>query len=111
MPADPDVEFEFQSPYQSDLPANPNADLEFPDLEPQSPVSSQSVQLTYGTSLKRVILSEADNNSDPPGVRKEAAKNSATKVQRAAAENLRAVGPVRGWREISKTTTEGLLLS
>ena len=55
--------------------------------------------------------SEADSNSDPPGVRKEAVKNSATKVQRAAAENLRAVGPVRGRGEISKTTTEGLLLS
>ena len=55
--------------------------------------------------------SEADSNSDPPGVRKEAAKNSATKVQRAAAENLQAVGPVRGRREISKTTTEGLPLS
>ena len=32
--------------------------------------------------------SEADSNSDSPGVRKEAAKNSATKVKRAAAENL-----------------------
>ena len=55
--------------------------------------------------------SEAHSHSDPPGVRKEAAKNSATKVQRAAEENLRAVGTVRGRGKINKTATEGLFLS
>ena len=43
--------------------------------------------------------SEVDSNSDPPGVRKEAATNSATKVQRAAAENLRAV--TIWWNEVA----------
>ena len=43
LPADPDAEFEFQSPYQSDLPASPDADLEFPDLEPQSPANQSDL--------------------------------------------------------------------
>ena len=55
--------------------------------------------------------SEAHSHSDLPGVRKEAAKNSAMKVQRAAEENLRAVGTVRGQGMINKTAAEGLFLS
>ena len=78
-------------------PKSPSVWTNTTSAVPSDPASSQG--------------SEADSNSDPPGVRKEAATNSATKVQRAAAENLRAVGPVRGRGEISKTTTEGLLLS
>ena len=42
--------------------------------EPSNPASSQG--------------SEADSNPHPPGFRKEAATNQATKVQRAAAEDL-----------------------
>ena len=38
LPADPDVEFEAQSPYQSDLPAIPDA-----DLEPQSPANQSDL--------------------------------------------------------------------
>ena len=78
-------------------PKSPSVWTNTTSAVPSDPASSQG--------------SEADSNSEPPGVRKEAAKNSATKVQRAPAQNLRAVGPVRGRGEISKTTTEGLLLS
>ena len=78
-------------------PKSPSIWMNTTSAVPSDPASSQG--------------SEANSNSDPPGVWKEAAKNSATKVQRAAAENLQAVGPVRGRGEISKTTTEGVLLS
>ena len=78
-------------------PKSPSVWTNTTSAVPSDPASSQG--------------SEAHSHSDPPGVRKEAAKNSATKVQRAAEENLRAVGTVRGRGKINKTATEGLFLS
>ena len=77
-------------------PKSPSVWTNTTSAVPSDPASSQG--------------SEAHSHSDPPGVRKEAAKNSATKVQRAAEENPRAVGTVRGRGKINKTT-EGLFLS
>ena len=78
-------------------PKSPSVWTNTTSAVPSDPASSQG--------------SKAHNTSDPPGIRNEAEKNSATKIKRAAEENLRAVGPVRGRRKNSKTTIEGLLLS
>lgn len=119
LPADPDVEFESQSPYQSQLPGSLDVDFEPPSPANHSDLPVDSRSFSYGIKRRRANATNWVCTIRPKVnianwfliFTTSRLSERTTKVQRAAAEDLWAVGPVRGRGKISKKTIEGLLLS